>query len=100
MYGVYDTGPWLGIKMRGNDFVGWIGGGTRTFDLMVGEYDNSPCQFSVQVWRHTCLSLHRTTGRFKLVENGIKIVEKESEDIVEWMKNVSFEVERNDYALY
>ena len=42
MYGVYDTGPWLGIKMRGNDFVGWIGGGTRTFDLMVGEYDTSP----------------------------------------------------------
>lgn len=38
MYGVYDTGPWLGIKMRGNDFVGWIGGGTRTFDLMVGDY--------------------------------------------------------------
>ena len=36
MYGVYDTGPWLGIKMRGNDFVGWIGGGTRTFELSVG----------------------------------------------------------------
>ena len=35
MYGVYDTGPWLGIKMRGNDFVGWIGGGQHTFNLMV-----------------------------------------------------------------
>ena len=35
MYGVYDTGPWLGIKMRGNDFVGWIGGGLHTFNLMV-----------------------------------------------------------------
>ena len=41
MYGVYDTGPWLGIKMRGNDFVGWIGGGTKTFDLMVGDLDHS-----------------------------------------------------------
>ena len=35
MFGVYDTGPWLGIKMRGNDFVGWIGGGLHTFNLMV-----------------------------------------------------------------
>ena len=41
------------------------------------------------------MSLHRTTGKFKLVENGIKIVEKESNDIVEWMKSVSFEVEKD-----
>ena len=45
-----------------------------------------------KVWRHTCLSINRNTGKFKLVENGIKIVEKESNDIVEWMKSVSFEV--------
>ena len=41
MFGVYDTGPWLGIKMRGNDFVGWIGGGLHTFNLMV--------QYNIQI---------------------------------------------------
>ena len=35
LFGVYDTGPWLGIKMRGNDFIGWIGAGLQTYNLMV-----------------------------------------------------------------
>ena len=38
------------------------------------------------------MSLSRKTGKFKLVENGIKFVEKEMKEIVEWMKNVSFQV--------
>lgn len=35
MFGVYDTGPWVAIKMAGNDFAGWIGGGTKNFDFNV-----------------------------------------------------------------
>ena len=35
MFGVYDTGPWVAIKMKGNDFPGWIGGGTKNFDFNV-----------------------------------------------------------------
>ena len=35
MFGVYDTGPWVAIKMAGNDFPGWIGGGTKNFDFNV-----------------------------------------------------------------
>lgn len=38
------------------------------------------------------MSLSRRTGKFKLVENGMKYVEKESEEIIEWMKYVSTEV--------
>ena len=97
MFGVYDTGPWLGIKMRGNDFIGWIGAGLQTYNLMVPTNRNiwKTSQQSLsryhcnQVWRHTCIFLSRRTGKFKVVENGIKHVEKESEEIKEWMKNVS-----------
>ena len=38
------------------------------------------------------MSLSRRTGKFKLVENGMKYVEKESEEIIEWLKYVSTEV--------
>ena len=38
------------------------------------------------------MSLSRRTGKFKLVENGMKYVEKESEEIIEWMKYVSTKV--------
>ena len=36
--------------------------------------------------------MSRRTGKFKVVENGIKYIEKESEEIIEWMKNVSVKV--------
>ena len=44
------------------------------------------------MWRHTCITLSRRTGKFKVVENGIKYIEKESEEIIEWMKYVSTKV--------
>ena len=40
------------------------------------------------------MSLSRRTGKFKLIENGIKYVEKESEEIIEWMKSVSNKVRK------
>ena len=42
IFGVWDTGPWFGIKMTGNDFVGWsfVGGGTKSFDFNVNNLRN------------------------------------------------------------
>ena len=51
MFGVYDTGPWLGIKMRGNDFIGWIGAGLQTYNLMVPTNRN--------IWKTSQQSLSR-----------------------------------------
>ena len=38
------------------------------------------------------MSLSRTTGKFKLVENGHIAAEKQSEDIIQHMKKIPFEV--------
>ena len=45
-----------------------------------------------QVWRHTCFSISRTTGKFKLIENGKKVWEQYHPEIIEWMKYVSYNV--------
>ena len=45
-----------------------------------------------QVWRHTCLSMSRTTGKFKLVENGHLLADKFSEDIIKYMAKIPVEV--------
>ena len=75
MYGVWESGPWLGLKMPGNSAMGWVGGGTTLYDLMV--------------WRHTCMSISRTSGKFVLIENGDQAVSSVNSDIVDWMKLVS-----------
>ena len=36
MYGNWETGPWFGFKLPGDDSYAWIGGGTKIFDFMVG----------------------------------------------------------------
>ena len=42
-----------------------------------------------QVWRHTCLSLDRTTGMFHLVEDGVLRYKRElSQDDVELLQDV------------
>ena len=38
------------------------------------------------------MSLSRKTGKFKMIENGVKGVEKTSEEIIEWMKEIQKEV--------
>ena len=35
LYGVWESGPWVGIKMPKNTAIGWVGGGTAVYDLMV-----------------------------------------------------------------
>ena len=45
-----------------------------------------------KVWRHTCLSMSRTTGKFKLVENGHLLADKFSEDIIKYMAKIPVEV--------
>ena len=35
LYGVWESGPWIGFKMPATTAMGWIGGGTAVYDLMV-----------------------------------------------------------------
>ena len=35
LYGNWETGPWWGFKLPGDDSYAWIGGGTKIFDFMV-----------------------------------------------------------------
>ena len=35
LYGVWESGPWVGFKMPKVTAMGWIGGGTAVYDLMV-----------------------------------------------------------------
>ena len=74
MYGVWESGPWIGFKLPQTEAMGWIGGGTAVFDFLV--------------WRHTCFSLSKSTGRFRLVENGVKAVDKPNKEIIGWMRTI------------
>ena len=74
-YGVWKTGPWIGIKSPGSDNIAYLSGGAGY-------------PYNLMVWRHTCFSLSRTTGRFRLVENGEKVWDKTTPEVVEWMKNL------------
>ena len=76
-FGVWKTGPWLGIKQAGSDSIGWVGGGDGN-------------SFNFLLWRHTCFSINRVTGRFKLVENGKKVWDKVVPDVVNWMGKMNF----------
>ena len=41
------------------------------------------------MWRHSCFSINKKTGQVKLVENGVKYVDKISPEIVEWLKVIT-----------
>ena len=49
-------------------------------------------QEKIQVWRHSCISISRTTGKFKLIENGNKVEEKISNQLIEWMQKIDRQV--------
>ena len=53
-----------------------------------------------QVWRHTCFSISRSTGKFKLIENGVKVWEQYHPEIIEWMKYVSYNVRSRDINIF
>ena len=74
LYGVWESGPWIGFKLPGTSAMGWIGGGTAVYDFLI--------------WRHTCFSLSRSTGKFKLIENGEKAVDKLNPEIIDWMNQI------------
>ena len=92
LYGVWESGPWAGFKMPKVSAMGWIGGGTAVYDMMVWiSMHFNASQFLcriIQVWRHTCLSISSSTGKFKLVENGEKAVDKVDSTIIEWMNDI------------
>ena len=46
-----------------------------------------PCRI-LEVWRHTCFSLDRSTGRFVIVEDGKLQWDKTTPEVVEWMKDL------------
>ena len=35
MFGVYESGPWLGAKFQDNPSMDWIGGGTKSYNIGV-----------------------------------------------------------------
>ena len=35
MFGVYESGPWLGAKFQSNPSMAWIGGGAKSYDIGV-----------------------------------------------------------------
>ena len=78
MFSVYESGPWVAFKYPDNPTVWWIGGGKELFEMME--------------WRHSCISLSRATGRFKLVENGQIAADKYSDEIIKNMEKIPHEV--------
>ena len=53
--------------------------------------------FIIQVWRHSCFSLSRSSGKFKLFENGQKAAEKVSVSIKESLEKLSKKVWFKNY---
>ena len=53
--------------------------------------------FIIQVWRHSCFSLSRSSGKFKLFENGEKAAEKVSASIKESLEKISKKVRLKVY---
>ena len=68
MFGIWETGPWIGIKYRRSENYIWIG---------LGE----GISIDLQVWRHTCFSVDFESGDIKLVENGEVQANSKSSDI-------------------
>ena len=49
-------------------------------------------ELTPQVWRHSCMSLSRTTGKFKLVENGNVALEKYTNETYNYLQKIPFVV--------
>ena len=77
LFGVYYGGPWVGLKIPGTESIMWLFGG------------DALARFPFQVWRHTCISFNRETGRMRLVENGELWRDETTVETVEAMKKVS-----------
>ena len=57
VFGIWETGPWIGVKYRTSESFKWVGMGENWLS-------------DLQVWRHTCLSIDFVNGLVKLIENG------------------------------
>ena len=73
---VYETGPWLAMKATGDPAYSWLGYGEHYFR-------------DLQVWRHSCFALDFTNGATKLVENGKKVFEGNSKDLIKVGKSLN-----------
>ena len=68
MFGVWETGPWLGYKTMGDSVFEWLALGENFLH-------------DLQIWRHSCFSIDFETGDIKLVENGETRFRINSEDL-------------------
>ena len=66
LFGVWETGYWLGVRNQTDQSIGWISLGENI-------------KRNVQIWRHFCIAIERSLGSVSLVENGEKISELNSE---------------------
>ena len=73
---------WVGSEVEQLYMIWWYG-----FQCTLFNASQFLCPI-IQVWRHTCLSISSSTGKFKLVENGEKAVDKVDSTIIEWMNDI------------
>ena len=100
MFTVFEEGPWAGFKFPGDPSMGWVSGGKDHYELMVTALNVDLSErylvqiyvFDPQVWRHSCMSLSRTTGKFKLVENGNVALEKYTNETYNYLQKIPFAV--------
>ena len=77
LYGVWETGPWLGVKFYSDPSYKWVALGENFLH-------------DLQIWRHSCFSADFGTGEVKLVENGKMRFKTVSEDFKELRKTMNF----------
>ena len=68
LFGVWETGPWLGVKSHSDPSYKWVALGENFMH-------------DLQIWRHSCFSVDFGTGEVKLVENGKLRFKTNSDDI-------------------
>ena len=53
VFGIWETGPWIGMKYRTSDSYAWVAMGENFMQ-------------DLQIWRHTCFSIDFETGQAQL----------------------------------
>ena len=76
IFGSWESGPWLGIKINGSKTYSWIG--------------VSPYRQYLHTWTHTCIMINFETGRYALVEDGQVINDKVYDSLVKLGKQLTF----------
>ena len=70
LFSVWDSGPWLALKSRGDSEYYWLSLGEDQFEQQL------------QVWRHSCISIDFTSGKLMFVENGKYLFSSFSKELI------------------